>query len=242
MPDFDTTMGGPQANFPSTLWSDLLEAGNSSAPDSRAKLDRLLRAYWKPVYVYIRTAWRKPVEDAKDLTQAFFAHMMEKGILSVVRPERGSFRGFLKTALRNFSLNAEEHAAVRHPKGPLIRLDARPEEWDSLGPVSREEAPEAAYDREWFQNLLESATETLEKSLALEKKEKIFAVFRRYCLEGSELTYRQVGDAFGLSESEVRHGLEYVRGLLKRILRQRIREYVTSDDEIEPELREVLQE
>jgi len=237
MRQFDTSMGGPQAAFPSTLWSELLDSNES---DRRARFDHLAQTYWKPVYVYIRTAWRKSNEDAKDLTQAFFAQMMEKGYVHRVRPECGSFRGYLKTALRHFLINAEEHAAIRRPKGFLLHLEARPEEWAGLGPISQEESPEAAYDREWFQELLESATQTLKDRLTGEKKEPYFAVFRRYCLEGDGGTYREVGLNLGLTESDVRHRLEYVRSLFRRILRERIREYVSTTEEIEPELRKVL--
>ncbi len=238
----DTSMGGARAEFPSTLWSDLLVAADPAAPEQRAKLDQLLRVYWRPVYAYIRMAWRKPIEDAKDLTQAFFSHMLEKGYFARVRQERGSFRGYLKTALRHFLINAEDHASVRRPKGPLLYLDDRPEDWGNLGPVSREESPEAAYDREWFQSLMEGATRELEAVLAREKKDDYFEIFRRYCLEGNGRTYHEVGEAAGLKEADVRHRLEYVRSAMKRILRRKIREYVSSEEEIEPELLEALKE
>lgn len=232
----ETSMGGVRSAFPSTLWSEL------SRSDAPARMDHLLKAYWRPVYAYIRTAWRKSIEDAKDLTQAFFTHMMEKGYLDHVHPDRGSLRGYLKTSLRHFVINAERHAAVRRPSGPLVHLDARPGEWESLGPVSREESPETAYDREWFQTLLETATSELKIDLAGGGRMDYYTVFQRYCLEGGEKTYRELGSELGLTESDVRHRLEYVRMLLKRILRREIREYVASEDEIDPELDQVLRE
>lgn len=242
MPHPDTSLGGPRGTFPSTFWSDLLEAGDASVPEQRAKLDRLLQTYWKPVYVYIRSGWHKSVEDAKDLTQSFFAHMMEKGYFAQIRPERGTFRAYLKTALKHFLINAEEYESIRRPPEPVVRLDARDEDWSDLGPASPDESPEAAYDREWFQGMIEEATETLKETLRLESKEEYFTIFQRYCMGREDTTYRQVGDVHGLKEGDVRHRLEYVRAVLKRILRAQIREYVSSDDEIEPELRKALNE
>jgi hypothetical protein len=86
-------------------------------------MNALLRDYWKPVFAYIRAAWRKPVEDARDLTQAFFARLLEKGYLGTLRPDAGSFRGYLKTALRHFLVDAERAADARRPEKPILSLD-----------------------------------------------------------------------------------------------------------------------
>src|SRR5262245_9712599 len=106
MTDRDTSIGGSRKGFPTTIWSDIIAAGDSSDPQSRDRLDRLLRTYWKPVFAYVRSSWRKPVEDAKDLTQAFFASVLQKGYLSRLDPDRGSFRGYLKKALKHFLIDA----------------------------------------------------------------------------------------------------------------------------------------
>src|SRR5262245_23199537 len=98
----ETSLGGPNRAFRTTIWSDILEMGDPSTPGFKDRLDKLVRLYWKPVYVYIRLAWKRPVEDAKDLTQAFFAHLSEKDHWARLRPEIGSFRSYLKRALRNF--------------------------------------------------------------------------------------------------------------------------------------------
>lgn len=236
----DTSMGGTLHPFPTTVWPDLLAAGDPSRPEHRDRLDRVLRTYWKPVYAYVRTAWRKSVEDAKDLAQAFFAHVLEQGYLSRMSPDRGSFRGYLKRALKHFLIDAKRSESVRRPRTALLPLGNDPEELERIGPPSEEETPERAYDREWFHCLLESATESLREELTSQGKAIQFESFRRYCLESAS-SYREVAAQLGLTESDVRHYLSNCRAAYRRILRDRIREYVVAEDDIDRELREVLE-
>jgi len=117
-PPKETAIGGPDTAFRTTVWSDILAAGDPAHPRSRDLMALLLRTYWKPAYMYVRTMWKANVEDAKDLTQAFFARLLEKDFCARLRPERGSFRGYLKRALKNFLLNARRHDAARAPARP----------------------------------------------------------------------------------------------------------------------------
>ena len=79
--------------FPSTIWEDVLAAGDPARPEHRERLEELMRTYWKPVFAYIRSVWKKPVEESKDLTQDFFTRILEKEYLGRLRPELGSFSG-----------------------------------------------------------------------------------------------------------------------------------------------------
>src|SRR5687768_13477436 len=115
----DIGLGGTA--FPSTRWSQLI-GSKSSSPDYRKGLERILLEYWKPVYVFVRRAWGKSNEDAKDLTQSFFAEIIEKDLLAKYAPHRGRFRTFLKAALKNFL--ADEHRTAGRQKrgGGRVRL------------------------------------------------------------------------------------------------------------------------
>lgn len=239
----DTSIGEGDRAFPSTIWSDVLGAEPGSS-QGRARLERLLRAYWKPVYVFVRTAWRKPVEDSKDLTQAFFALLLERGHLANVSPERGSFRGYLKTALRHFLINSERAARVRRPEGTLLSIDAVPEVLERLGPEAPDESPEQAYDRAWLKCVIDAGVETLRATLVREGKESYFDSFSAYCLEpgGAEATYADVASRLGCRESDVRYRLAYCRGLLRRILAASVGEYSSGEADAERELREILGE
>jgi len=233
----DTSIGGPAQQFPSTVWSRLQAAGDPSHPEYRRGLDHLLTSYWKPAFTYIRMAWHKPVEDAKDLSQAFFARLLEKSFVAGFQPERGSFRRYLKQALKYFLINAERDASVRKPEGPLLSLEATSDELARLTPASPQETPDEAYDRQWFGDLVESSIRALEAALTADGKEIYVRVFRCYLLDDESLpTYAQVAARLGLRESDVRNYLHYCRSALRQVLRERIREYVESDADVEREL------
>jgi RNA polymerase sigma factor (sigma-70 family) len=236
----ETIMGGPDRSFPTTIWSDILTAANPASPQSRNKLEQLLLAYWRPVYVYIRVAWHKSIEDAKDLAQAFFTHLLQKEYLGAVRPEKGSFRGYLKAALKHFLIDAERSAAARRPEGHLFSIDASSQELAALG-GGESSSPDEAYDREWFRGLVDAGIEDLRRALEQEQKGAYFEVFRIYCIDAPEdeearPTYREVADRLGIKETDVRNYLSFCRRLLRRLLEQRIRNYVETDRDVDPEL------
>lgn len=228
----DTALGGTGREFPATAWSVVLRAGDPAVPGYREALDRLCHDYWKPVHAYIRSAWGKTVEDAKDLTQAFFARFLENDSWSRLDPARGSFRGYVKRALHNFLVNAKEHDDARRTVLPGWSLDATPEEWRRLGAASPE-TPEEAFDREWFRALMDASIEELRR----EGKSRDFQVFAAYCLDSDTATYRDVATRLGLSESDVRNALSACRRSLRGIVSRRIGEYTSSAEEIEDEIR-----
>jgi len=236
----ETTLGGSGRAFPSTVWSQVLRAGDASELRSRETRGELLRSYWKPVYAYIRAAWKKPVEDAKDLTQAFFAHLLEKDTLSRVRPGLGTFRGYLKQTLKHFLIDAERAAAARRPATPFIPLDDAP-------PAPVEESPDRAFDRQWFRDLTASSLESLRARLDREGKGAHAEVFQRYVIDpayttAASPTYREVAASLGLTEKDVDHYLRYCSGALLEILRTEIRRTVDSEREVDPEIRRLLAE
>jgi RNA polymerase sigma-70 factor (ECF subfamily) len=245
----DTTLGGAAGGFPSTQWSEIQAAQDPSQPGYRERLDALLRTYWKPAYAYIRASWKKSNEDAKDLTQAFFAHLLQNGRIGPRRKEGGRFRSYLKQALKNFLIDAHRAAEVRRAIQPSLGLEPT----DETLPAD----PERAFDREWLSCLLDSSLSTLERDLKKEGKEVYFRVFRTYLLdpaEGREVTvttqsgdlvlptYQTVGRRLGLSESDVRNYLNLCRSRLRDILRAEIRETLDDAREAEDELRSLLVE
>jgi len=256
----DTSIGGSHRSFPTTIWSDILAAADPAAPDYRDRLDALVRGYWKPVYAYVRAAWKKSVEDAKDLTQSFFTHLLEKDTMARVRPDRGSFRGYLKKALKHFLIDADRAKSAREPDRPVFSLEAAPAELERLGPAAPDEPPDRAYDREWFRCLFDAAIADLHAFLKAEGKPLYFDIFRMYCidptmprdtarsstfLQGAETgrigpTYRDIALALGVNESDVRNHLNYCRSTFRSLLRRRIREYVAGDEDVDPELEAVL--
>jgi RNA polymerase sigma-70 factor (ECF subfamily) len=221
-------MGG--APFPTTIWSEVLAAADRGSPDRRERLDALCRQYWRPVYAFVRAAWPRRRAEAADLTQAFFAYFLDKRILERMDPARGSFRRYLKRALRSFLIDAERHEAARRPSRPLIPLGDAPV-------VAPGTTPEEAYDRVWLEDLVAGAMAHLRR--ALEGRDLHLAVFRAVYDPPQRPEYREVAAMLGLKVSDVRVRLEHCRRILRRHLRDRVREYVFPASEVEAELKEL---
>src|SRR5438132_9935265 len=146
----DTSLGGAQQGFPETVWDVLCRARDSDENVRRDALGEICGRYWKPVYHYVRAAWAKSNDDAKDLTQAFFLWLMEGETLSRYEPERASFRAYLKGLLKNFVRHQDD--ALRRLKrggGRILELDG------NLSPIKEMIAdpesvdPEKIFDRVW---------------------------------------------------------------------------------------------
>ncbi|HXG62391.1 MAG TPA: sigma-70 family RNA polymerase sigma factor [Planctomycetota bacterium] len=231
----ETTIGGPLRDFPSTSWGLL----RSAREENRRALERLIELYWKPAYFYIRAAGRRSVEDAKDLTQEFFARMLERRDWERLRPERGSFRGFLKKALRNFMTDAARRERARRPPDgtPLLRF----EDLDDRAPAPPPGDPETVFDREWERTVLEDSLRELEDRLRRHGASALFDVFRLYCLEGEgRLTYAEVAERLGLRESDVRKRLARCRAELREIVLGRVKAYAADEQEAQEEYRRIV--
>src|SRR4051812_9321754 len=142
-------------NFPTTHWSRVVAAGDPAAPRSREALAALCHAYWYPLYAYIRRRGHGP-EQAQDLTQDFFARMLETGLLAAANPGRGRFRPFLRAVCAAFLANRRDHAHAQKRGGgrlavPIDALDA--EGRYALEPA-HELTPERIFDRSWTLTLL----------------------------------------------------------------------------------------
>jgi RNA polymerase sigma-70 factor (ECF subfamily) len=246
----DTTLGGSARAFPTTQWSQILAAQDPNQPGHRDRMDALLRAYWKPAYAFIRVGWRKSNEDAKDLTQAFFARLLQNGRMAAIQSTGGRFRSYLKQALKNFLIDADRAAEVRKPVEPVVALEGEVD-------VPTDVAPDRAFDREWLGCLLDASIARLERELTKEGKAAYFSVFRTYLLDpGSERgvsvatrsgeielpTYGTVAKQLGLAESDVRNYLSLCRARLRDILKDGVRDTVDNPADVEEELRALLNE
>src|SRR5271165_2509283 len=148
--------------FATTHWSVVLRAGDGGSPESAAALEKLCRAYWYPLYAFVRSTGQGP-EEARDLTQEFFARLLEKGWLTGADPDRGRFRTFLLAALKHFLAN-EWHRTQTIKRGGgqeriiLDELDA--EAQFALEPRDGT-TPESLYDRRWATTLIARAQDRL---------------------------------------------------------------------------------
>src|SRR5262245_11499173 len=161
----DTSLGGWGQDFPQTAGDMIAGARDPSSRVRRAALEDLSRRYWKPVYTYVRLAWAKSNEDAKDLTQAFFLWLLEGDSIARYEQERASFRTYLKMLLKSF-VGHQDEAMNRLKRGGGVRIVAL----DEAGSVLKEVVPdpgaadpERLFDQEWRRVLIQNAVEQVRK-------------------------------------------------------------------------------
>jgi RNA polymerase sigma factor (sigma-70 family) len=213
-------------DFPDTQWSQIVALRDDDHPQRREMLACLAEKYWSPVYHYVRSLRRVSPEDAQDHTQQFFAHLLEPGRIGTVGR---SFRGFLKTALRNFLTDADRAARARPLNLPYNEAEAS---WQQSPDLS----PEESFDRAWRRTVLTEAVGRLRDELGADGRTVQLAIFDTYCLADSDLTYREVAAEHGVSEDDVGNRLRESRERLRQITRRLLREYLGGDEEVEAEL------
>jgi RNA polymerase sigma factor (sigma-70 family) len=245
--DDDTDLGGPAAAFPVTRGSLVRAAGSDDFAVRKEAQDALIAAYWKPVYKYVRFKWGVPNEDAKDLTQAFFARSLDKGFFDRFDPTKARFRTFLRVCVDGFVAN-ERRAAGRLKRGGSAEVLAL--DFDAAEGELRRQAPAAGTDpddffrREWLRGLFALAVDDLRRECTASDKSTHFALFERYDLEGPDaperITYARLGQEFGLPETQVTNFLALARRQFRRLLLDRLRASTGSEDEYQDELRSLF--
>lgn len=244
--DRDTQIGGSQARFPLTQRS-MIEAARGDDPAARdCAVKTLVDAYWKPIYKYIRMKWRASNEEAKDLTQGFFATLLEKGFVEKYVSQRASFRTFLRLCADGYVAN-ERKSAGRQKRGGdhrFVSLD-----FDSaateFSQVRQSESNEEAYfDRECLRSLLERATLSLRATCEASGKGVNFSLFERYDLhsaaDGERPTYAQLADEFNLPVTQVTNHLSWTRRTFRRCALDALRKLIGDDEEFRDEARRLF--
>ncbi len=225
-----TDMGGDDRSFPETAWTTVL-AVRERGEGFRESLERLVARYWKPVYWVLRRYRGRTNEEAKDLTQDFFALFLEKDLLAGVGPERGRFRTYVQVVLRNFDANSARAArAAKRGGGVMASLDP------GACPVEDPGSPEELLDRAWAREVFDQAVAELKKRYEAVGREAYFEVFARRELEAEPPSYARLGAELGLTEDQVDNYLRHARSALREILRERVRETVSSEKDLEAEL------
>lgn len=234
-----------EREFPSTSWSVILHAGDPASPDYARNLQRLIELYWRPVYCVIRHAYAKSHDEAKDLTQEFFATVvLDREVVQRYAPERGSFRAFLRPTITYFMRDVARESGRQKRGGgaPVVSLDRIGGTVVAPLPGAESLTPEQMFDRAWNETVLEEAMALLQKRLAAEGKSVAFEVFRRYDLEGEgeQSSYAELGQAMSLSAPQVKHALIHAREALREVVTDLVRGYVDDASDLAVELRALL--
>jgi RNA polymerase sigma factor (sigma-70 family) len=245
--DHETDLGGPAAAFPATRCSLVRATASADPAVRRQAFESLIAAYWKPVYKYLRLRWTLANEDAKDLTQAFFARALEKDFFDLFDPDRARFRTFLRVCLDRFVAREKRADACLKRGGDALVLSLDFEEAD--GELARHTLPDRTdpdelFRREWVRGLFALAVEDLRRLCAESGKAVCFAVFERYDLQGPEesagLTYANLGRELDLPVTQVTNHLAFARRRLRQLVLDRLRATAGSEEEFRDEARRLF--
>jgi RNA polymerase sigma-70 factor (ECF subfamily) len=228
-------------NFDTTRWTVVLRAGNRDAIGQEA-LAHLCRAYWLPLYVYVRRRGYA-THDAEDLTQGFFADLLERGAIERADPTRGRFRAFLLTALINFLHNAHDfaHAARRGGTTDRLSIDSA-DTAEALEQLQADElTPDRAFDRYWAMTVLERALQRLRTEQERNGKGRWFDRVQPFLQAGAAAgDYDAITAEFGLTKNAVAVAVHRLNVRYRELVRAEIAETVAGVDDMDGELREVL--
>ena len=229
--------------FTTTHWSAVLAAGHQDGPLAAEALEKLCRTYWYPLYAYVR---RKgyAAHDAQDLTQAFFARLMEKQALVHIQREGGKFRSFLLTALRHFLVNEWEHRRAKKRDAQQVAYSLDELDVESRyqsEPADDQANPEILFDRQWAATLLEQAMNRLSEDYAREGKADLFQRLQP-CLTGVEpaLPYADLAALLGMTDNAVKMAVHRLRKRYGELLRAEIADTVASPQEVEDEIHHLI--
>jgi RNA polymerase sigma-70 factor (ECF subfamily) len=226
----DTAIGGADGRFPSTQLT-LLEAAAAGMPNEA--LERVIALYWKPVYRFIRFKFGKDNEDAKDLTQSFFATAMERDLFRRFDPSRASFRTYLRMTVERFAAN-EHAAAQRQKRGAEVEFQPAGED------AATTDSPERQFEREWQRQLFGLAVDDLRAFSGRSGKQLHFQIFEAYDLaEGDRPTYADLAARHGVTETAVTNHLAWARRKLRALVMERMRGVTAGERELRDELRRI---
>ena len=229
------------AAFLTTHWSVVLAAQGESRAAEEA-LEKLCRTYWPPIYSFIRREGRT-VEDAQDLTQAFFARLVERRDLNAVRQEKGRLRSYLLTSLKNFLINErQQRMSIKRGAGrPLIPLEeviARerrdPEPADAL-------TADKIYERRWALTVLQQVLDRLCDEYRKAGNAKLFERFKELLAdEPTGISQAKIASEMEMTENAVKQAYHRFRQRYRELLREEIAHTVAVPGDIEDELRHLI--
>jgi RNA polymerase sigma-70 factor (ECF subfamily) len=245
------TVYGRADFFADTHWSVIVAAGKTQAdPEiARAALAQLCQTYWPPLYTYVRChGWS--VHDAEDLTQSFFAYLIERKIYARTDPKKGKFRSFLLASLKHFLSHARERAQTLKRGGAceFVPLDeGRAEAAESLfqthvslntGAVRED----LLFEKTWAETLVETALDRLAAAYKAEGKENLFEKFQTFVAVGADPlpAYSELATRLAVTESTIRSQVTRLRARYREMLRAEVRRTVDTESEVDEELRELL--
>src|SRR6476661_5319962 len=233
--------------FPSTRWTIVLEAGDDevSSRQSLSALSELCRIYWRPLYLFLRREGFSP-DDAQDLTQGFFADLIETRAYARADREKGRFRSFLLGALKHFVADVHDRGRALKRGGGMILTsldDQATAEAEAQIARATKWQPEEVYDREWAALLLRQALDRLTQECALAGKADLLSHLMPYlsASEESAIPYEQMAQQTHRPVATLRSDVARLRKRYRAILREVVRDTVFETEDVDEELRYLCQ-
>lgn len=230
------------ASFRTTHWSAVLNARDPNGPQARQALAELCQTYWYPLYAYIRRRGNNPTE-AEDLTQSFFARLLEKNYIGDITPGMGRFRSFLLTSLKHFLANEWDRAQTRKRGGGHVVLsldDADVEQRYQLEMVDNV-TPETLFEQRWVLNLLDRVLVRLRAEFVASEKAELFDQLKIFLsADQPSGAYRDIAARTGVAEGTLKVAVHRLRRRYGELLRAAIADTVHDPAEVEDELRYLI--
>ena len=228
--------------FATTRWSVVLAAGHSDTTQARAALEKLCQTYWYPLYAYVRRRGHSP-EDAQDLTQEFFAQVLENDFLAKADPTLGRFRSFLLAAMNHVLSNEWKKASAKKRGGghALLSLDwAAAEERFDLEPADPA-APDRIFDKQWALTLLGEVLDRLEREYQSEGKADLFAALKQTLTGTREsLPYAELAARLHMNEGAVKVAVHRLRKRYRELIRDEIAGTLDGGQDVAAEMRHLF--
>src|SRR5262249_21215366 len=234
--------GGPPDRFRTTHWSLVLAARDRASPEARQALEELCESYWYPLYAFIRRSGHNS-EEARDLTQEFFARLLEKDYLADVDRDKGKFRSYLLAACKHFLANERDRALAQKRGGGRTGLsfDADAAESRYSSEPQHTLTPERLFERRWVLVLLQSVLNRLRDEQKSAGRGAQFDQLKGFLAGDRAATrYAEVAQALGTTVGALKVGVHRLRGRYRDLLREEIGRTVNSPDEVEAEIRNLF--
>lgn len=224
--------------FPATRWSLILQARDEQKPKATEALAELCKAYWKPVYAFLRRQGNTP-HDAEDLTQGFFAMLLERDSFATVEEGKGRLRSFLLVALKRFAANEHERTMALKRGGGIshVVLDANAAEEACAVDPGTNVTPELLFERQWALAMLDTVLNKLRTEYAKDGREGVFDALKdRLSADGDGGTLAQIGERLGMNEGALKVAVYRMRQRYRRILQDEITLTVDSPEQVNDEI------
>jgi len=232
-------LGHSRESFPTTRWSLVLGAGDGSGAEARVALAELCRSYWYPIYAFIRRTGHDS-NDAEDLTQSYFARLLEKGVIAAADQRKGRFRAFLRTDCQHFLI--DQHRRRRRERAvKRFSIDTSNGEGRYKYEPADVDTPDLLFDHTWAVTLLGRVLDFLGDEYAQTGRSHVFEHLKVVLIEGKgSVPAATLATRLGLSENAVNVAVHRLRKRYRTLLAEQVAATLDDPAEIEDEIRSLF--